>query len=172
MFFKIMGGVIVVLASCVIGVYYSFKVEYRIEDLSEMKKALTLLSSEIEFNLSTLAEAMKNISLKVRSPIKDIFEEFSMELEKRTCKSGELWENIMNKYFCDTYFEREDIESFISFGHTLGYLDAKQQNNNINLCVEYINNKISELKEKSYKNKKMYKSLGLFGGIVIMVIIF
>ena len=64
MFLKVIGGILVLISSCVLGVYYSFKAEYRINDLLEIKKALLLLISEIEFNLSPIAEATKNISLK------------------------------------------------------------------------------------------------------------
>ena len=64
------------ISSCVLGIYYSFKTDYRINDLIEMKKALILLISEIEFNLSPLAEAMKNISYKIDIPVSKIFFEF------------------------------------------------------------------------------------------------
>ncbi len=160
------------ISSCVLGIYYSFKTDYRINDLIEMKKALILLISEIEFNLSPLAEAMKNISYKIDIPVSKIFFEFSEELEKKECSAGEKWENILNKNSKFSYFNNEDIENFISFGHSLGYLDKQQQNNNIKITLEYIENKVSELLEKSKVNKKMCRSLGIFGGAAVMIILF
>lgn len=172
MFLKVIGGVLVLISSCVLGVYYSFKAEYRINDLFEIKKALLLLISEIEFNLSPIAEATKNISLKVKKPVCDIFSKFSERLGYGNCSAGELWKLILEEKSQNTYFEKEDIENFISFGQTLGYLDKQQQSNNIEITVNYIDNKISELSEKSKKNKRMFRSLGFLGGFVIMVILF
>jgi len=167
-----LGCALVLLSSCVLGIYYSFKIEYRMSDLLEMKKALVLLVSEIEFVSAPLAEAMASISSKVDKPIDKILYDFSDNLGKLNLSAGEVWKRSLEDNIKSTFFEKEDIESFVSFGKTLGYLDRKQQNNNIEITVRYIDAKISELVEKSEKNKKMYKSLGLFGGMVIMVILF
>ncbi len=160
------------ISSCVLGVYYSFKTEYRINDLLEMKKALTMLISEIEFNLSPLAEAMGNISSKAGVPINRIFSEFSKKLGSDGSSAFEVWRSVWKEQADFTYFAHEDIETFISFGQSLGFLDRKQQNNNIKIALSYIENKIPELLEKSKSNKKMCRSLGIFGGAAVMVILF
>ena len=171
MILKIGGCLFILFSSVVLGVYYSFKTEYRISDLLEMKKAFTLLMAEIQFNLSPLAEAMKNVSSKVKNPVNKIFKEFSDKLGDCDKNAEELWKCVLLENLKYSYFEKEDIESFISFGKTLGYLDVKQQSNNIEMALSYIELKTSELFEKSQKDKKMYRSLGFFGGVVIMVIL-
>ena len=172
MILKILGGVFIMISSCVLGVYYSFKAEYRINDLFEMKKALTMLISEIEFNLSPLAEAMGNISFKAGIPVSKIFSEFSKKLGSDGNSAFEVWKSVLKKEAVYTYFASEDIEAFISFGQSLGFLDRQQQHNNIKMAISYIENKIPELSEKSKSNKKMCRSLGVFGGAAVMVILF
>ncbi len=172
MFLKIIGSACVMAASCTLGAYCSFKTEYRIDDLLEVKKALLLLTSEIEFNLAPLAEAMKNVSLRIGQPFKKIFSQFSERLGKDDCSASELWKDVLRQNFKSLYLESEDFESLVSFGQALGYLDKQQQNNNIGIMIDYIDNKISELLEKSQKNKKMFKSLGFFGGFVILIVLF
>lgn len=172
MILKILGGIFIMGSSFVLGMYYSFKTDYRINDLLEMKKALIMLISEIEFNLSPLGEAVKNISFKVNIPVSKIFSEFSEELEKKDCSASEKWKKVLNKNFDLSYFNDEDIENLISFGQSLGYLDRQQQINNIKITLEYIENKVSELMEKSKINKKMCRSLGVFGGAAVMIILF
>lgn len=172
MVLKILGGVFIMISSCVLGVYYSFKAEYRINDLIEMKKALTMLISEIEYNLSPLAEAMSNISSKAGVPVREIFSKFSKELGSDGNSAFEVWKNVLKKEAVSTYFTSEDIEAFISFGQSLGFLDKQQQHNNIKMAISYIENKIPELMEKSKSNKKMCRSLGVFGGAAVMIILF
>ncbi len=164
MILKILGGVFIMISSCVLGVYYSFKTEYRINDLFEI--------SEIEFNLSPLAEAMGNISFKAGIPVSKIFSEFSKKLGSDGNSAFEVWKSVLKKEAVYTYFASEDIEAFISFGQSLGFLDRQQQHNNIKMAISYIENKIPELLEKSKSNKKMCRSLGVFGGAAVMVILF
>jgi len=159
-------------ASCTLGIYCSFKTEYRIEDLLEIKKALLLLVSEIEFNMAPLAEAMKNVSGRVGEPVKKIFYQFSERLGKEECSAGELWKDVLRQNFKSLYLENEDFENLVSFGQTLGYLDKQQQSNNVGIMTDYIDTKVSELLEKSQKNKRMFKSLGFFGGFIILIVLF
>lgn len=172
MVLKIFGSFFIMFSSFVLGMYYSFKTEYRINELYEMKRALNMLVSEIEFNLSPLAEAMKNVSCKAGVPVNIIFKKFSEILGSDGKSAFEIWEKVIKEEAAFTYFEKEDIEAFISFGRSLGFLDKSQQNGNIKIMESYIENKIPELKKKSEKNKKMCRSLGIFGGAAVMVILF
>lgn len=171
MILKFGGCIFILISSIALGIYYSFKTEYRMNDLVEMKKALILFMAEIKFNLSPLAEAMSNVSAKVNSPAGKIFKDFSERLGDCDINAEELWKNVLLENLKYSYFENEDIENFISFGKALGYLDVKQQSSNIEVVLSYIELKISELFEKSKRDKKMYGSLGLFGGIVVMVVL-
>ncbi len=172
MVLKIIGCSFILISSCILGIYYSMKTEYRIADLLTIKKSFSLLLSEIEFNLSPLSEAMKNISLKVNKPFRNIFYEFADRLGKEDKSAEQLWSDCLTKYSKNTYFEKSDIDNLMILGQTIGYLDIKQQRDSIKFAVDYIENTIDEIKEKSQKNKKLYKSLGFFGGMVITVILF
>lgn len=172
MILKIIGAAIVVLSSAILGFYYSYKEVYRINDLNEIKKALTILKSEIEFNLTALPEAMLNISKRVKEPIKTILMDFSEKLinkDERTV--NEIWFDVIKANKKNTYFNNEDFEIFNSFGKTLGYLDRIMQINSINMVIDYIDQKVEMLNKISVKNKKMYQSLGVLGGLIIIIIL-
>ncbi len=92
MIIKIAGIVFVMLATTFMGFYYAGKDIFRIKDLLEMKKALNILKSEIEYSLTPLPEAMNNISQKIDGDVGKIFKAFYEEAEKSK-KSGiyEIW---------------------------------------------------------------------------------
>ena len=71
---------------------------FRIDDLEEMKKALTILKSEIGFSSVPLFEAMLNISLRTTGIVSDIFSDASEKYMNRVGENGfEIWENAIKK---------------------------------------------------------------------------
>jgi len=59
-----------------------------------------------------------------------------------------------------------------NFGKTLGFLDKSMQLNSIDLTVSYIDSKSEMLTSQDEKNRKMYGSLGILGGMLIVVVLF
>lgn len=173
MIIKLTGCVIVFMSSVFLGYYLSMKDFYRINDLREIKKALFIILSEIDYSISTVPEAIFKTSEKVKEPISEIFKYLSYELSKKSGESlDKVWKHVLNKKYSDTYLKEEDVELLEGFGKTLGYLDKKMQINNINITIGYIDRKIDEIYSQALSNKKMYKSLGILCGIGIVIVLF
>jgi len=173
MVLQIVGSVFILGSSCIAGAYYGNIESYKIRDLLEMKKALAILKSEIQFSHSPLSEAVANIADRTKSPISNIFSSFSEILycsDKRSNDMSYLWEYCLNEHIKETYFDSFDIEQFTSFGKTLGYLDTGMQLNSILIATDYIDSKIKILDESKGKSKKLYQSLGFIGGILAVVV--
>lgn len=165
---RIFGIILILASSGVIGCYYSMLPKFRIDELSEMKKALNLLSGEIDFSISTLAEACESISEKINSPVKEVFNSFKKRLENK----GKLkcaWEEALEENRESLYLTKEDISFFKGFGLTLGQTEKRTQLKSIEQMQEYIEAEISEEKIKDSKNGRLYKSMGALIGMLIVV---
>ena len=173
MYLKIIGSLLVVMSSALLGFYFAYKEEFRIKDLSELKKALGILKSEIEFARTPLPEAFLHISERVEKSVGGIFYEMANKLSKKGSDSiSDIWTEVFLESTKKTYFASEDLELICSFGKTLGYLDAQMQSNTIAMITDNIDTKIQFLTELSIKNKKMYRSLGVLGGILLCVVLY
>lgn len=172
MFIKILGSIIVIFSSILFALSFLFKEKYRIEELEGMKQALQILKSNLTYSNMPLFEAMKEISLKSEKNLKEFFYTVSKRLEERNGKTAfEIWEDTIHEMCKDLYFTSEDLSTFISFGKNLGSIDIRLHEENIQSTIDYIDYKILNLKSKKQKDLKMYKSLGLLGGILIVVIL-
>lgn len=173
MILKLFGAFFILISSSAAGYYFSMKDKYRIDDLRQMKRALMLLKGEIDFSSSPLPEAFHEASLRISGPVSELMEDFSQRL---CLKKGEnaalMWEEVLKEKSAETYFHLEDLEIFISFGRSLGFLDRQQQMNQILMATNYIDQTETELLQKSAKNSKMYRSMGVLLGALLTVALF
>ncbi len=170
---KIIGGVLIILSNLLIGFYYGYKEIFRQNDLMEIQKALEILKTEINYSMSTLIEATENIKSKTKLPISKIFYSLQKKLLNASDETIEnLWIQSVQENKKYTYFNKEDIEHILSFGKVLGYLDKEMQLINIKILTDYLNRKILEIDKTKNKNKKLYITLSILVGLLILVIIF
>ena len=169
---RIAGMLITMAASATFGLYMSSLGAFRRQDLLEMKKALLILKSEIEYMASTLPDAMENIAARVSGPVSELFECFADALQNNP--EGEtayrLWLAAIDTNKKSTFLKAGDWEVIGGFGKTLGYLDKQMQVDSIHFTMDYIDTQISELQESSPKNERMFRSLGIIGGVLLLVV--
>lgn len=168
---RIIGMILTLSTSTALGLYLANLTSFRLKDLLEFKKALLILKSEIEYAATPLPEAMANIAARTVMPISQLFEDFSSSLRQNKGETAyRLWLAAIEANKKESFLKPEDIEIIEGFGKTLGYLDKEMQKETINFTLDYINGQVSELQEMKVKNQRMYRSLGLIGGILLLVV--
>jgi len=73
MLLRFVGALAVMLGCAGLGMYFAAKEGFRVQELLEFKKALLILSSEIEYMRSTLSVACENIAKRTSKPISEVF---------------------------------------------------------------------------------------------------
>ena len=53
----------------------------------------------------------------------------------------------------------------------MGYLDITQQKASISLLLQYIEMTLVQLQEKKKQQQKLYPSMGILGGMLIVVVL-
>ena len=171
MYLKIIACICILIGFSMFGIYYAYKPIYRKNDLLEMKRALLSLSSEIVF-FSNINEAILSIEKSLDKPIRNIFVKFRENLEeKRGEELSYLWEDALKNGCYETYFAKEDIENINMIGKIIGSLDVNFNVEGINIVIDYINSTISMLDEEKNKTFKMYQSLGVLSGLMLIILL-
>jgi len=172
MIIKVLGSIIVICCASAMGCIYANRDKYKMEELIEMQKFLSILKSEIDFSSSSLPEAISNIRTKVIGEVKVMLDNFYEKLSSRENEDiYNIWSECLKKSKEKSYFDNEDYEQFLSFGKSLGYLDKQLQISNIKITMDYIENKIHRLEKSFNNNKKMYQSTGILCGLLIIIIL-
>ena len=170
MLLRIIGALAVMVGCGGLGLYFSAREGFRVQELQEFKKALLILSSEIEYMRTPLAAACANIAQRTDLTVKNLFKGFADLITSSEGESAyQMWMTSMEGIKGKSFMAEEDLTVMEGFGKTLGYLDKEMQKNAIDYAVNYIDEKSTELLTQSSKNKRMYRSLGIIGGLLITV---
>ena len=166
---QITGRILILMATTIMGIYIGNIPLNRKKDLLQLKKAINILSSEIE-RQTQLKIAMKNISQFVNFPFNEIFKNFVSLIGEESPK--EAFERSMKKYEKKTYINKEDIEIVNNCFSVIGSVDNEAQKNALSHLGFQLDIAINECSEIAIKHKKMYVSLGVSFGLLINVLIF
>jgi stage III sporulation protein AB len=166
---KITGCVLVLASSVLLGFYYSLKDGYRIAELLEIKKALILLKAEIAYS-TTIPEALLSISDRLEGAVSGFFRLAGSGLkEKSAGESSELWRKALKESSVFSHLVNEDIQCLERLGATLGGLGKTAQTDGADMAIMYIDAKTEELRKNEDKNKKLYRGVGVAGGLLITI---
>lgn len=172
MFLKLLGSLVVIASTTVIGFVYSRVYSERVKQLRDMQYALNMLESEIIYSSTPLIEALSSVGEKCSNTINNLLLSIADILKNKKC------ENIIDAYFeasiinkSSLYFEDEEINLIGSFIQSIGSSDLENQKKNFNITVKKLEGFEKKAEETRAKNEKLYRYLGLCAGVLIVIIL-
>lgn len=171
MLLKVLGLVIIMTASTLIGTNLTKNLEGRLKDIRDTQLSLQILEREMVYLSNSLPQALIAAS-KVRGNVSDIFRECG---EILNCKQGyctdDAWKMAIEKHEQNTFLDAEDKQIILSLSKSLGSYDMQNQTNSIGLVTSQLAIQEKKAEEIITKNSKMYKSLGVLGGAAISIVL-
>jgi stage III sporulation protein AB len=172
MIIKFLGAVVLISATSLIGFSLANDCSKRPRALRELQTLLLMLENEISYLSNLLSEAFNRIYEGTNSDTAILFSEAAKNLSTNGVTADSAWEKSIEENYAKLSLNKEDKAILITFGKMLGNSDLDGQLNNIKLMSSQL--KLQELKaeEMRLKNEKMYRSLGVLGGLAITIILF
>jgi len=167
--FRIIGGALVCVACAALGLYMSNKGMIRARQLTEFKQSLLMLKSEIEFAAYPLPLAFAHIAGRFAG-FADFYETLSERLADKHMGIATAWGKGLTE-FDNSYLKPEDLQAIGGLGAALGSIDSAVQLKAIDNMIADIDEILARLAEQNLKDSKMYKQLGLLGGVLIVVVL-
>ena len=172
MILKILGCMIIIGSSTIMGYSMAYRFARRPEELRALQSALQILESEIVFSVNPLPEAFERISKNVPPSIGIIFKNTSDLLKRKTGMTAQqAWAASIKNCESQINLSKEDLNILLAFGSSLGCSDRENQVKNIRLACSKLaleEEKAEILKEK---NERLYKNLGVLGGMLISLLL-
>lgn len=163
---KIIGIIIVVLSTSLIGIYFSDKLKNRVRELKNINYMFEQISVLVRYKALTVYEVIdelrQNQVCSNLNFIKKFIQREDIPFEKQWSQSIDNSQNYLNN---------EDKRVLKSFGNVFGTSDIEGQLSDIELYRHNFIKIENDANEEFEKKSKLYKSLGIIGGAFISIML-
>lgn len=168
---KIIGAVLIIVATTWVGFEASRQFNERPRQLRLLKSALQSLEAEIMYGHTPLHEAARRLSKQLTKPLSGFFERFAAKLTGSETTVKIAWEESLNEIWKMTAFKQGEYEIMKQFGETLGRHDRLSQQKQILLTLSHLEREEADAYDRQAKYEKMVKSLGFLSGLLLIILL-
>lgn len=162
-------SIAIICLSAYIGTYKSRKLKERERVLIEMVTFLKLVKNEIKYMMNILPNAYEISRQKLSTELKIKIGQIVVDMldsENLTYVEGSIEKNI-SEIEC---LEKYDKEIFTSTLKNLGRSDIEGQTNIIENTINILETQINEANEIKNTNSKLYRTIGIITGLMLVII--
>lgn len=168
---KLLGSVMVLLASTGIGILAGERKKLRMKQLKELMVHMKVMYGEIEYGRTALPEVMEVIAKRNQGDMTGFFRKVARELSEIR---GEtffcIWKRCMETELAATCLDKKDKLLLEGLGENLGFLDQKMQLSTIGHYMMNLEGAIEEAAADVKEKVRLYNLLGVLFGIFITIV--
>ncbi|MDD2376745.1 MAG: stage III sporulation protein AB [Clostridia bacterium] len=165
---KIILAIIIIGITTYLGILKSKKLYDREYILREMVSFLIGVQNEIKYCLSLLPNAYETSRMGLKTGLKYAIGNISLDMVKD--EEFEVERSIVNNISKIEELTEYDKNIFVSTLKNLGKSNVEGQINIIQNNISTIENQIKEANEIKLKNSRMYRTIGMLSGLIIVVL--
>lgn len=163
---KIIGSVIIILTCAGLGFEKADEELQHLKQLEELKKLFVLIRSEISYSKAPFGKVFQKISKNAEDVFGDWMQMLADQLEER--KNGtfqEVWEQAIEEYLEKSRLTKQELAELKQIGNSLGYLETWD------LYLEQLEITIRQTRKETASKQKLYRSMGVMGGLFLVIIL-
>lgn len=169
---KIIGIIMVLASSTLIGFIFGDNLKKRFEQLNEFERAINHLQNEVIYAYISLPEAIKNVSEKSGQPLNNFLKEISLCLSNNEVNSVyDAFVISYEKNKSSFKLHKNDINIIFTLSKTLGECDVDGQKRMFELTLDNLRKQIQYAESNMNKSLKMYRYLGFSIGAAVVIIL-
>ena len=163
---KLIGSMFIFAACCGLGYAKSYDMQLHLRELEELKRMFYLLRSELQYTRAPFADVFEKIGKKVTEPYQTWLQNLCDYL---SCKKGggfwEIWNRSIEENLRNSRLKEEEINELKQVGKNLEYIES------LDLYLEQMEYQIKNTKEIYQSKRKLCQSLGIAGGIFLVILL-
>ncbi|WCN38921.1 stage III sporulation protein SpoIIIAB [Aneurinibacillus uraniidurans] len=171
---KLIGAALIIAASTLIGMQFARQVARRPIHIRQLRAAFTLLETEIVYGATPLQDALATIAQRVGGEAAGpLFHRAATLLaEESELSTAACWRQAVQESWSKTAMQDAEREVVLQLGAMLGRSDREDQRKHIQLAVINLENEEQTARDNQRRYEKMYRSLGVLGGILLVILLY
>lgn len=166
-------GLLMVFAGCTfMGFLKDYRKKCHMKEFENLIFAFELLKSEIDYGLTPLEEACKNVARSSLPEVGGLFAYFAEAIEKREVVDlGSVWKQGIASNRSHLHLEEKVYGLIDSFGVAAGYLDKEMQKKNIDRVLESLRHLYEGDRLHYEKSSKFNTTMGMLAGASVAILL-
>ena len=141
------------------------ELKQHLKALEELKKMFYMLRGELQYSRTTFEDVFEKIGDKGDESLGKWLKSLRRKLhEKEGSSFSEIWRVSIEEGLKESCLKKEDLEELKSLGKNLSHFE------NIDLFIEQLEYKIRVRREEYAAKGKLYESLGIMGGVFLVIL--
>ncbi len=164
---KIIGSSLLILGGGFLGIGQAAKLRQKVQLITNLQRAVRMLSCELALNLSSVYDACNIVSARLDGEVKDLFgscEKFSKDLP-----FSEQWAEMIKSSKLN--LDVKTIEELKHLGDYFGRYDIEHQAKELNCLIDRLEEQRCIAMGEYEKNGRVYRSIGLSSGIICAILL-
>ncbi|MBQ8815230.1 MAG: stage III sporulation protein AB [Lachnospiraceae bacterium] len=169
---KGLGYGLIVLACWALGEQAAGRLRLHRKKLKQLRSWLSYFRGKLLFEGATVEEALRESAEFVGAPFSSFFCSVAEGLGRRDGRRFvEIWESEIDENRRGFGFSEEEMNDLQRFGSQLGQLDREVQLRSIEAFDDALNTAVKKADEEIGVKEKLYRSLGVMAGCLIIILI-
>ena len=169
---KLIGAILVLISAYAIGSLLALQVKEQEKWLKDIKTALFLLTGELEYRQVPLPDALSIIGKRHGGRIASFFQTLSEELAQNEGFSlQELWKKEAVTALKDAPLSKAQKEEFSDLGLYFMETDKETRRNSLEFYLKRLEEEIVNLRETGKDKAYLCRTLGMLGGIFLLILV-
>jgi stage III sporulation protein AB len=170
---KFIGAVCILGAAALFGFVQALHYARRPKQIRQMIAALQRMETEIVYALTPLPEALHTLSRQTAEPLSSLFRLTSERLRSQSgLATREIWQQTVKDVWKRSSMKMPEQDIIQQLGTVLGLSDRNDQVKHLRLAVSQLQAEESDAREEQRRYEKMWKSLGLLIGALIVILMY
>jgi stage III sporulation protein AB len=170
---KFIGAVFILIAAALFGFLQALHYARRPKQIRGLIGALQRMETEMTYALTPLPELLEALSRQTAEPIASLYR---VAAERLMSTSGistrEIWQQEVKETWIRTSMKLPEQEIMLQLGHVLGMSDRGDQVKHLHLAVSQLQLEEADSREEQRKYEKMWKSLGILIGALLVILMY
>lgn len=169
---KAAGILMILTAGAGLGFGGSYELSLREKSLQQILLMIRWLKGEILSSHASLHDAFESVSRRMPGLYGEFLKKTAERMEtSQGMQFAELYRNCAMETVGKLPLAEKEWEMFLALGGTLGYLDLDMQKKQLEFYEDEFGHSMENLRAEMPAKKKVYQSLGVMGGILLVILV-
>ncbi|TDL34618.1 hypothetical protein E2R51_02550 [Jeotgalibacillus sp. S-D1] len=165
-----LGAVFIIIGSGLEGFRRSYLLSKRQQILIEFAQAFTWMENEIVKRQTPIIEIVQ-AQMERKGEVAKLFQLFYEQLTLKQLLLGEAWDKAVEQYFQSSVLLKEDLEWIRRIGDAIQPFDRQSIEREMSFIIDILRNRHLEARNRAIQFGKLYKTLGVMGGVLVVLLL-